>query len=356
MKITSIEAVRLEMPLAVPYTIAYETVSQSTNIILKIVTDMGLVGWGCAAPDVHVTNESAQDVVTNVNAVVEPVLIGQSPFHIARLMHQLKMQIATSASTLAMVDMALYDLLAQKADLPLYNVLGGYRDCIQTSITIGIAPLNETLDEVAYYRKMGFNIIKLKGGIHLEEDIEKICLLREKYGYDFLLRFDANQGYTPDQSVEFMNRTQQYQVEIFEQPTSPADEAELEAMYDDENVLIMADESMKNLKDAYGLSQDDLTHLLNIKLMKVGGILESIRINAVAKAAGMKVMVGCLDECSLGIAAGLHFALSSQNVAYADLDGHIALLNDPFSDLFHLKAGVLYPSGASGLGVSKHVI
>ncbi len=350
MKITAVEFFRLDMPLAIPYTIAYETVSKTTNIILKISTDKGITGWGCAAPDIEVTGETPEDVINHIESTIIGLLKGQSPFQIARITHLLKQQCPNASSTIAMVDIALYDLLARKAKLPLYQLLGGFRNEIATSITIGILPLTETLEQTDYYLKKGFTIIKLKGGLKLDEDIEKIMKMREKHGNEFLLRYDANQGYTPAESIEFINRTKSAKIEILEQPTKQKKEEQLGEVTQNIDIPVMADESIKTLKDAFRLASNDLIDMVNIKIMKVGGILESQHINSVAKAAGMEVMVGCIDECALGISAGLHFALSRPNIEYADLDGHLDLLEDPFKDLFQLKNGILYPSEYPGLG------
>jgi L-Ala-D/L-Glu epimerase / N-acetyl-D-glutamate racemase len=350
MKIKKIEHIRIDMPLAVPYTIAYETITNTSNIILKITTDNGMTGWGCAAPDPPVTGETAEDVTRNAENIVCPFLKDQSPFHIARINQYLMKELPGASSTNAMVDMALNDLLARKAGLPLYLLLGGFRDSITTSITIGIVSVEETIRQAKEFLKKGFSVLKLKGGINLEEDIEKVLLLREKLGQDFILRFDANQGYSIEQSIEFINRTHSADIEIFEQPTSQVLEDSLGIVTKKVEVPVMADESIKTLKDAFRLASNEVIDMVNIKLMKVGGILEAQHINSVAKAAGMDVMVGCLDECALGISAGLHFALSRPNIEFADLDGHLDLINDPFSDLFILKNGILYPADDPGLG------
>jgi len=353
MRITNIEYFRLDMPLAIPYTIAYETVSKASNIILKLTTDRGITGWGCAAPDLEVTGETPEDVIVNLETFIIGLLDNQSPFQIARYTHQLKQMCPGASSTIAMVDIALHDLMARKAKLPLYQMLGGYRNEIPTSITIGILPLKETVEQARYYLRKGFTILKLKGGLNLSEDIEKIMKLRENCGDEFLLRYDANQGYTPEESIKFIKKTKSAGIEILEQPTKQKLENHLGEVTQNVDVPVMADESMKTLKDAFRLASNDLIDMVNIKIMKVGGILESQHINSVAKAAGLEVMVGCIDECALGISAGLHFALSRPNIEYADLDGHLDLLEDPFTDLFDLKNGVLYPTNDYGLGNIK---
>jgi L-alanine-DL-glutamate epimerase-like enolase superfamily enzyme len=338
------------MSLVQPYTIAYETISSTSNIILKINTSSGLTGWGCAAPDMEVTHESPEDVVENVERHVTGLLKNESPFQVARITHQLKQLCPRASSTIAMVDMSLFDLMARKAKLPLYQLLGGYRNEIATSITIGILPVKETLEQAGYYLKKGFRHIKIKGGIDLDADVERILKVRDKYGHDFSIRFDANQGYTPSEALKFIDLTSRAGIEILEQPTKQKKDEQLGEVTRQIDIPVMADESVQTLRDAFKLASRELIDLVNIKIMKVGGILESQHINSVSKAAGIEVMVGCIDECAMGISAGLHFALSRPNIAYADLDGHLDLLDDPFTDLFHLRHGILSPTTHPGLG------
>ncbi len=353
MRITALEYERFDLDLKEPYTIAYETIYKSPNIILKIITDSGLTGYGCASPDIEVTGETPEDVIRQIEGPIEALLKGQPAFRHSYYQDQLKKTPQVGASARAMVDIALFDLLARKASLPLYQLLGGYRSRIATSITIGILPLDETLERARNFLSGGFTILKLKGGLDAQADIEKIYKLRETFGNGFALRFDANQGFDPDTAVDFIRKTRELGIEILEQPTPQNNPEAMRSVSERVHVPVMADESVKSLADAFHLTREGMMDMVNIKIQKVGGILEAAHINSVAKAGGLEVMIGCLDECALGISAGLHFALSRPNIYYADLDGHLDLIGDRFLNLFQLKDGFLIPSEAPGLGLIK---
>jgi L-alanine-DL-glutamate epimerase-like enolase superfamily enzyme len=350
MKIISLECWTHEMRLKVPYTIAYETVDHCTNVFLKAITDTGITGWGCAAPDKVVTGEKPESVIQFFRDCIDPLLRGCDPWRYAYLLEEAKKINSQAPSALAMMDMVLFDLISREARVPLFKFLGGYRSRIATSITIGILPVNETLQAAEGWISRGYRILKIKGGKDYQEDIERVLKLRETYGRQIEIRFDANQGYQLDEALAFIEGTKQAMIEVFEQPTPKAHEKLLGAVSRNVPVPVMADESLLTLRDAFRLTRHDLADMINIKLMKVGGIHEALHINSVGKSAGVESMIGCMDESELGIAAGLHVALARPNVLYADLDGHLDLEEDPFTGLTRLEEGILFPGTGPGLG------
>lgn len=352
MKITNVSYERLDLELSEPYTIAYETISKAVNFILKIETQLGVVGYGCAAPDIVATGETPEDVAQDINSIIIPYLKGKNAFMTSEILAALKLLLKKKSSALAMVDMALLDLAARKLDIPLYQFLGGYRHSIATSITIGILPLEDTLKTAAQFVMQGFNIIKVKGGLSVDEDVEKMIGLRKNFPA-LALRFDGNQGYSAQQAIDFYTRTKSVHIEFLEQPTKIGFDKRMGEVTDGTSIPVMADESIKSVKDTFRLAQGAYIDMVNIKIQKVGGIREAMHINAVSQSAGLEAMVGCIDECSLGISAGLHFALSRKNIEYADLDGHLDIIDDPFKGIFKLEKGILYPSTSSGLGKIK---
>lgn len=350
MKITRVTAWNVTMPMRSPYTIAYETFSKAENVFVQINTSSGITGFGCAAPDEHVTGETPDCVRSEIEEKAPAVLVGHDPSRIAWLLLRLGRVAPRSPSVLAAVDMALYDILGKFARLPVTILLGGFRRCMRTSVTVGILPVRETVEFAAMWVGRGFRALKLKGGRSVEEDVERVRRVRERVGPRIELRFDANQGYTREDTMEFVSQTKAARLEIIEQPTPKEQLRQLGHITRGVPIQVMADESLVSMVDAYRLARRKLVDIMNIKLMKVGGIARAMQVDAVALSAGINVMVGCMDESALGIAAGLHFALSRPNVRYLDLDGHLDLIGDPAAGAVRLRSGTLYPAEGPGLG------
>ncbi|MGD8702991.1 MAG: dipeptide epimerase [Desulfosarcina sp.] len=350
MKITRMEAWPVTMKLAEPYKIAYETISVTTNVFLRIETSSGIVGYGCAAPDLEVTGETHQDVMTACNNVIIPAFKGSDALRPIMLMERIRKPLIGRSSALAVADMALFDILGKASGLPLYRLLGGFRDRIRTSVTIGIMPVEETVAKAVEFTKRGFKALKIKGGVDVDHDIERLIKVRKAVGKKIELRFDANQGYSETDILQFVAGIGSVGLELIEQPSPRGKDQLLGRITHQVALPIMADESLMSLKDAFRMARKELVDMINIKLMKVGGIDEALKINAVSRAADLDVMVGCMDESALAIAAGLHFSLARPNVRYADLDGHLDLEDDPASEAVRLSEGVLYPTGKPGIG------
>ncbi|NLX95333.1 MAG: dipeptide epimerase [Rhodopirellula sp.] len=350
MKITRVEAWAVTMRLTEPYTAAYDVLEATTNVFLRIATDRRIVGCGCAAPDQQATGETAESVLNTLRTMVEPALKGADPLRSAMLRERLWPALRDEPSAMAAVDMALYDILGKRCDLPLWKLLGGYRESMRTSVTIGIQSVEGTVRQARCFVAEGFQALKIKGGLDVETDVARVHQVREAVGREIGLRFDANQGYTAEQALWFIDQARGAGLETLEQPTFQAEPDLLGQVASRGSVPIMADESVTTLRGAFRLARDNLVDMLNVKLMKVGGIAEGLKICAVARAAKLDVMVGSMDESALGIAAGLHFALADASIAYADLDGHLGLVGDPGDGAVRLRAGTLFPTDQAGLG------
>jgi len=350
MKIASVEAWAVSMRLKEPYTIAYETIDSATNVFLRLGTNSKIAGFGCAAPDLQITGETPETVLKAMSDIVPASLKGSDPLRSAMLLERLAPLLGTQSSTLAAIDMALHDILGKACGLPLWKLLGGFRDRIKTSVTIGILPATETVARARDFLAQGFKSLKIKGGKDVDSDIDRVHKVREAVGSDIELRFDANQGFTVEQALKFVEKTRHCRLELIEQPTPTGQPGLLGRVTSSVSIPVMADESLITLRDAFRLARRDLVDMVNVKLMKVGGIVVARQINAVARSAGLEVMVGCMDESALSIAAGLHFALARPNVHYADLDGHLDLIDDPCDGAVILRNGVLFPTAHPGLG------
>jgi len=350
LKITNVEVWQEDYQLVEPYTIAYETFTKAPQVFVRIENNKGISGYGCASPDLFVTGETTTQIFNVLKKHGDEVLIGKDPFIINRHRYSMQKNMKDFPGARAAVEMALYDMLGKHCHLPVWRLLGGYRKSIKTCMTIGIKPLDETIAAVNDKVKEGFLALKIKGGADVEEDIEKIMKVREAVGPKIEIRFDANQGYDVNETMHFVQATQKANLSIIEQPVGKMRHEDLVTLTKHSEVPIMADETLIGLMDAFKIARNGLADMVNIKLMKCGGITEATQINAVARSAGLSAMVGCMDELALGISAGLHFALAHRNVNIADLDSHLEIIGDPTAAAVIFRDGHLFPSAKPGFG------
>ncbi len=351
MKITRLEAWPVEMVLDEPYEIAHQRYDRAHNVLVRLVTDKGPVSFGCSAPEPAVTGETAEGVLATLTGTIGPAVQGSDPLRRLRVLESALRAAPEQPAALAAIDLALWDFLGKVTGQPVYRLLGGYRDRIHTSVTIGILPEDETTERARSWVEQGFRSLKIKGGRDPAEDASRLASVRRAIGPRIELRFDGNQGYTARETLEFVELTRSLGLRVIEQPTPESHEQGIGRLRAEAEAALMADESLKTLADAFHIARGRLYDMINVKLMKVGGIEEAVRISAVARSAGMRIMVGCMDECALGIAGGLHFALGRGNVRYADLDGHFGLQGDPTAGCVRLERGTLRPVEAPGLGI-----
>jgi L-alanine-DL-glutamate epimerase-like enolase superfamily enzyme len=353
MKITKVEHWTEHLELTRPYTIAYETIEAVDNQFVSIVTQDGLFGIGAASPGDEVTGESIDICRSALRTHLEPMLLGRDVRHLKTLVRNLQDAMHKAPAARAAVDMALYDLLAKHLDVPLVEFLGRAHRSLPTSITIGIESIKESLEEAHEYLHRGFQILKVKLGKSLEEDLERLHRLREDIGQQMKIRVDINQGYTVEEFNQFIEKTQSLDLELIEQPLKAPDIAGMQKFSASVRAITAADESLINADDALRYACPPKPFgIYNIKLMKCGGIFSAVQIAGIADCAGIDLMWGCNDESIVAISAALHAALASPATRYLDLDGSLDLARDLVEGGFVLEGGELRVADKPGLGVT----
>ncbi len=352
MKLEKIETWRERIPLSRPYEIAYERV-YSIELFFVRVQSGGQVGLGCASPLPEVTGESFAACSAALDSGALAELRGAKLDDFAALLARIEHSHRGTPAARAALDMALHDLRARQAGLPLVEMLGRVHAALATSITIGIKDsVAEVLAEADEYFGRGFRLIKLKTGREFEQDIERVRRLRERFGDTIRLRIDANLGCKPSELPALFAAADEFDLELVEQPLPREQDASLASLAAGARAKLALDESLLDERDALRLSTPQpVCGIFNVKLMKCGGISPALEIGRIAQRAGIDLMWGCSDESCIGIAAALHAAFACRATRFLDLDGHLDLARDPARGGFTIVDGVMRLSGEPGLGV-----
>lgn len=351
MIIRDIAAKKLSLELREPVRIAIGSLHVCETVIVKVETDEGIVGYGEGSGAAFVTGESADTILHAVQLLKEK-LVGSDLFAIDSIHKMMDQSLIHNGAAKAAIDIALYDIMSQYAKLPLYRFLGGVVGRMETDKTIGISDPSQMAREAMALAEQGFRQIKVKAGLNPEDDMEAIRQIREAVGGKVRLKVDANQGWSVGDAIRVIRHYAEYGVEAVEQPVPHWDIDGLAYVRSKSPLKIMADESCFTPQDAMKLIKKDAVDVINIKLMKCGGLYRALQINSIAEAAGISCMLGCMVESRLGISAGAALVMSRQNFKYGDLDSFMY-----FSEHEDIRGGISFEapfmtlSEQPGLGI-----
>jgi len=354
MKIIAVRAYLKKMALKKPYTIAYNTFSDVSLAFLEIELANGMIGYGSGSPAEEVVGETTLQTVSNLNTSFVANLVGRDIRHFQQMIFESNLQFPHLPGTLAAIDIALHDAFGKYVGVSIASFYGQKMNALPTSMTIGIKGLDETLEEAKEYAAMGFKVFKVKTGMDVHEDIERIAVLYAAFGKNYTIRVDANQGYDLDQLKLFLEATAAYPLELIEQPLPVGQEESLLDLSAELRKRLTADEALKDPQAALHFSAGIQPFgIYNIKLMKCGGLLGAKDIATIAQHAGIDLFWGCNDESIISITAALHMAYACSNTKYIDLDGSFDLMEDLVTGGFEVKVGCLVINDAAGFGFTK---
>lgn len=322
MRITEIHIAHLSIPLIRPFITAIRQTDCVNDVVIMLKTDKGMIGYGSAASTPAITGDSIESIIKAINEVLGPQLIGRSITDFNHLLTMNDQAIENNSSAKAAIDIALHDLFAQYCSLPLYQLLGGNKNTINSCITISVKKTEDMVNDALAWQQQGFTTLKIKLGLNPADDKHRISAIRQAVGPDITLLVDANQGWSEKDTLIMMHyfKQEQLNITLLEQPVAANNINALKNSKEQKECLIIADESCFSPQDALFLAQKYICDGVNIKLMKSGGLENAQAIYHIAKTAQMRIMVGCMLESPIGIAAIASFAVSKPDILYADLD------------------------------------
>lgn len=355
MIIKSVEIFGISLPLIQPFVIAYDTYYDMPSIIVKVETDQGIEGYGEAVPDEHVTGETWQSTIEVLKSHLAPALIGENPFAIERIHEKLNGRIYGVPSAKAALDIACYDLMGKWSGQPVYRLLGGpYHQAIKVPVVLSIGEPAQMAKEAAQAAAKGYSSIKIKIGNDVEQDIERVKAVRAAVGREVRLRVDVNRGWEHAATALYaLARMEECQIDWIEQPVTADDIDGLAQIRRKTSIPVMIDEGLHGSKELRQVIEKQAADLINIKLMKCGGIFPAVKLIHQAEMAGIRAQIGSMVESSVATAAGAHLALAKKNVISNEMVGPFMFAKDIGNLNYHGERLLLGSEPGLGIAVDE---
>jgi len=354
MKIIKIQTQILQTPLKTPFKTALRTVTHLQDLIVTIQTQNGLIGYGEGAPTPVITGETLQSIQGAIQTM-EKLLLHHSLDEFNHLLQLIHQSMVDNSTAKAMLEMALYDLRAQSFQRPLYQLLGGSKTHFTTDITISLNSIETMIADAQKAIDQGYTILKIKVGTTIQEDYDRIHAIATHFP-TIQLRIDANQAWSPKESVRLLQRLEQHDIipQLIEQPIKAHDFRGMKYIKERTLTPLLADESVFSPQQSIQLLELGACDLINIKLAKCGGITPALQIADIAQLYGVECMMGCMLEGPIAINAALHVVSArSETITLLDLDAVALLQYNPLQGGATFKESHIQLNNTRGLGVEK---
>jgi L-alanine-DL-glutamate epimerase-like enolase superfamily enzyme len=323
--ISSIDIFAVRLPLREPFVIAYATYTDMPTVIVRVRSRDGAVGWGEATPDPNVTGETCSGTVETLRRDLAPALIGRDARDREAAIAALNARVEDVPAAKAALDVALHDLVGRVYGLPVCALLGGRsHDRLTISRVVSMKAPEAMAEDAARHVAAGFRTVKLKIGDADNPllDAARLAAVREAVGPGIGIKVDVNQGWqTAGTAIAAIRACLPSDPAYIEQPVAWWDLEGLAEVRRQTGATIMVDEGCHGARDMLRIVQLRAADLVNIKLMKCGGMINALKLNAIAETAGIRAQVGTMVESSIASAAGLHLATALGNVRTVEMGG-----------------------------------
>jgi L-alanine-DL-glutamate epimerase-like enolase superfamily enzyme len=356
-KITRIETIPVLVPIIPARAIkahgAFHT--HSPFLFVKVYTDEGTVGLGEVSCTPAWSGEDNVSAAHLIRTVLAPALEGKDPCNVLQLAMLIRARLPGNPFTRAGVEMALWDILAKTAGLPLYRLLGGaVRDSVPTKFSLSGVEPSIAAENAAWAVEQGFRTLKVKVGMDPEEDVARVRAVRKAIGPDIRLGVDANGGWAVTTAIRCIRHMEEEGIFFAEQPVPAGDPARMAEVRRQVDVPIIADESVYTPEDALSLIKAGAADVLSIYAGK-GGIANARDTATVAAAGGICCTVGSNLELGVGAAAMIHLAMATPGVNAEEYPCDILTPfyyeTDMLQEPLDIRAGEARPPERPGLGV-----
>lgn len=351
--IEEIALYKLSIPLIEPFITSLGVDETADNVLVKIKTNAGITGFGECSPYMPINGES-QDTCFLVGQYFAKVLKGKNALDIEACIALMDKIIYANNSIKSAFDIALYDIAAQHAAMPLYQFIGGKNNkIITTDYTVSIGEVDKMVTDALKIQAQGYPAIKIKLGKHGPTDVARIKAIRTAVGASIPLRIDANQGWGVEEAITTLQALAPFDIQHCEEPIARWNYMSLPKVKKESPIPIMADECCGDDHDAERLIQLNACDYMNIKLGKSGGIFKALKMARMAEKANIHLQVGAMLESRLAMTAFAHYALCSPAIEHYDFDTALMFSEDPVTGgIRYEKNGVVTVPETPGLGAT----